>query len=83
MLVMMLLASMVGTKDTDLNQKVGDEVEVMATDVVMVTAGPRVKVVEIATTVEVSTHQECVLHMDRFVTIVMARIITVVFINPG
>ena len=81
----MLLASMVATKDTDLNQKVRDEVEVevMAMDVVMVMAGLRVKVVEIATTVEVSTDQESVLCMDRFVTIVMARIITVVFINPG
>ena len=43
---MMLLAGMVATKDTDQNQKVRDEVEVMATDVVMVRAGSRIKVVE-------------------------------------
>ena len=54
----------------------------MAADVVMVAAGPRVKVVEIAPTVEVSTHQESVFHMDRFVTIVMARIIIVMYLNP-
>ena len=61
---MMLLASTVATKDTDLNQKVRYEVEVMAAEMVMVSAGPRVEVVEIATTVEVSTHQESVLHTD-------------------
>ena len=33
---MMLLASTVATKDTDLNQQVRDEVEVMATEMVMV-----------------------------------------------
>ena len=53
----------------------------MAADMVMVMAGSRVKVVEIATTVEVSTHQESVLHTDRFVTIVAARIITVMYVN--
>ena len=52
-------------------------------DVVMITASPRVEVVEIGTTVEVSIHQESVLHMDRSVTIVMARIITVMYVNPG
>ena len=57
-LVMMLLASMVATKDSDLNQKVRDEVEVMAVEVVMVVAGPIVKVMEITTTAEVNTHQE-------------------------
>ena len=80
-LVTMLLASIVATKD--LNQKVREDVEVAAMDVVVVVAGPRVKVVQIATTVEVSTHQESVQHTDRSVTIVMARMITVVYVNPG
>ena len=52
MFVMMLLASMIATKDTDLNQTVRDEVEAVVMDVVIVVAGSRVEVVEIVTTVE-------------------------------
>ena len=83
MLVMMLLASMVATKDTDLNQKVRGKVVVVATDVVMVVSGPRVKVVGDCNYCGSKHPPRNVPCMDRYVTIVMARIITVMYVNPG